>query len=128
MLRYHIARDPMYLAHRMLFMKDFISAPRYTMNEAYLLAEQGEPVVVVNGRPLNMVEKWALDDGQLGELDLQALQPTPMTMKKGVTMVLPKYTVYRIVCGEDSLIISGCTVERGVKEEDTKGKGQLVKW
>jgi hypothetical protein len=110
----------MYLAYRMLFMKDFVSAPRYTMAETYLLAEQGAPLVGVNGRPLTITEKWELDHGRLDELDLKALQPTLMTMRKGVAMVLPKYTVYSIVCGEDSLVISGCTVERGVKEEETE--------
>ena len=83
-LQYYIANDQKYLAHRMLFMRDFVSSPRYTTAETYLWAEQGEPVVEVNGRPLKIVEQWELDLGRIGDMDMLSLQPTPMTLRKGV--------------------------------------------
>jgi hypothetical protein len=83
-LQYYMANNPAYLAHRMLFMRDFISAPRYTTAETYLWAEQGEPVVEVNGRPLKVGEQLELDFGRTGEIDMLSLQPTPMPLRKGV--------------------------------------------
>jgi hypothetical protein len=83
-LQYYMANNPAYLAHRMLFMRDFVSAPHYTTAETYFWTEQGEPVVEVNGRPLKIVEQWELDRGRISDMDMLSLQPTPMTLRKGV--------------------------------------------
>jgi hypothetical protein len=47
------------------------------------------------------------------QVDWRGCQATPITLRKGVAMILPKYTVWRLVCGEDSLVTMGSVVERG---------------
>jgi hypothetical protein len=100
----------------MLFMVDLVSAPRHTTADTYLWTGQGEPVMEVNGQPLTTIERREFDLGRIGEVDWAECQPVTLKLKIGVATDLPKYTVWRLSCEEDSLVTVGCIVERGQVE------------
>jgi hypothetical protein len=121
-----LTHDPDYLAHRMLFMADYVSAPHHTTADTYLWAEQGEPVIEVNGRPLTTIEPRELDLGRIGEVDWAECQPATLKLKIGVATILPEYTVWRLSCGEDCLVTVGCIVEREQVDVEVEVLGDPV--
>ncbi|KAG9190258.1 hypothetical protein G6011_08346 [Alternaria panax] len=112
-LQYYMDQDPFWLAHRILLQAQFVSATRFTTDECYFFAEEGEPTVQFNGRPLTEAEGEQLHY-EPGKVDMKDLQPTEVKMKKGVAMRIPPLTVYCFLVVEDSLITTGGIVPRGV--------------
>ena len=110
-------QDPFWLAHRILFQSQFVSAARFTTNECYFLAEEGEPTVQLNGRPLSEAERWQLHH-EPEKMDMKDFQPTELKMKKGVVMRIPPYTVYCFLVADDSLITTGGIVSRGFQADN----------
>ena len=116
-LQYYMDQDPFWLAHRILFQSQFVSAARFTTNECYFLAEEGEPTVQLNGRPLSEGERWQLHH-EPEKMDMKDFQPTELKMKKGVVMRIPPYTVYCFLVADDSLITTGGIVSRGFQADN----------
>ena len=112
LFQYFIGNDPYWLAQRILLQAQFQSGVRLARCQTYLLAEQGEPVVRVNGRPLTDSERALLDLDDRA-VDLSHTLPVDKQMKKDTEMILPEYTLYCIVAMEDSLVTTGCILPRG---------------
>lgn len=112
-IHYYISHDPSWLAHRMLLQAQYRSPTRYSRQEMYFLAEEGELIVRVNGRPLTEAERWQIEHVP-ETVELKDCQPTDMRMVTGVAMILPAWTIYCLVVGEkDALVTTGCVVPRG---------------
>jgi hypothetical protein len=111
-IQYYIAENPHWLAHRILFQAQFVSATRFTTEESYFFAEEGEPTVQFNGRPLTEAERMQLHH-EPEKMDMKDFQPTEVKMKRGIVMIIPPYTVYCFLVTDDSLITAGGIVPRG---------------
>ncbi|KAA8626560.1 hypothetical protein PtrSN002B_001348 [Pyrenophora tritici-repentis] len=107
LFEYFINNDPYLLAQRVLLQAQFESHVRVSKYQTYLFAEEGEPIVQVNGRPLTDIERAQLEFNPRA-VDLRKTLPVDKQMKKGVEMILPEYTLYSIMAKEDSLVTTGC--------------------
>jgi hypothetical protein len=115
-MEYYTSQNPFWLAHRILFQAQFQSVVRFTIDECYFMAEEGELSVQINGRPLTALERLQLDF-EPEKMDMRNLQPTDVKMQKGVAMRIPRYTVYSFKVVRDSLVTAGCIVRRGSDDE-----------
>lgn len=106
-----INNDPYWLAHRILLQAQFQSNVQLTQCQTYLLAEEGEAVVLVNGRPLTELER-AQVESDVKAVDLSHTLPVEKKLVKGHEVILPEYTLYCIVAKKDSLITTGCILPR----------------
>ncbi|CAE6997086.1 hypothetical protein PTNB73_04276 [Pyrenophora teres f. teres] len=121
LFQYLINNDPYWLAQRILLQAQFQSHVRLTKFQTYLFAEEGEPIVRVNGRPLTDLERAQLERDPRA-VDLYQTLPVDKQMKKGSEMILPEYTLYCIMAKEDSLVTTGCILPRKRQVRLTSGE------
>lgn len=112
LFQYFVDNDPYWLAQRVLLQSQFESNVRLTKCQTYLLIEEGEAIVRVNGRPLTVLER-AQVEGDARAVDLSHTVPVEKKLVMGHEVILPEYTLYCIVAKKDSLVTMGCILPRG---------------
>ncbi|RMZ73680.1 hypothetical protein GMOD_00009428 [Pyrenophora seminiperda CCB06] len=122
LFQFMLQQDPYQICQQHLLQAQYETGTYFTKGEIYLLAEEGESVVQANGRPLKAFERAQLELNPMA-VHLTHTLPLDIPMKKNIVMILPAYTLYRIVAKENSLITTGSILPKirsGTYEECTE--------